>query len=130
MTFKRILASVLGICFIAFAAMQYNDPDAAPWIATYLAAAIFSFLVVFNRISRTLLLLAFVAFAVGAVVFWPEKWEGLAIGGGDIRNIEEARESLGLAICSLAMLVFAFLSSSRTRLHPPHNAPHSKKWAN
>jgi len=130
MTFKKILASVLGVCFIAFAAMQYNDPDAAPWIATYLMAAIFSFLVVFNRISRTLLLLAGAGFAVGAVVFWPEKWEGLAIGGGDIRNIEEARESLGLAMCSLSMLTFALMSRPKTSLHPPHDASHTKKWAN
>lgn len=118
MTFKQILPTLLGICFIVFAAMQYNDPDAVVWIAVYLLAAVFSFLVAFNRINQALLVSAFVAYAVGAIYFWPEKWEGIAIGGGDIKNIEEARESLGLALVSLAMLLFAFFVRSKARLHP------------
>lgn len=129
MRLKQILPTLLGICFIVFAALQYNDPDAVPWIATYLAAAILSFLTAFNRISRAVLLLAFVAFAVGAVYFWPEQWEGLAIGGGDIQNIEEARESLGLALCSLTMLGYAFLSKSSVRLHPQHTSFKTNKRA-
>ncbi|WP_245539627.1 transmembrane 220 family protein [Pontibacter roseus] len=112
------MAVLGGICFIVFASLQYNDPDPALWIATYLAAAVISFLVVFARVGRVLLLIACIAYAIGAVYFWPERWEGIAIGGGDIRNIEEARESLGLALCSLAMLAYLLLDRSSLRVKP------------
>ncbi|EJF10226.1 MULTISPECIES: transmembrane 220 family protein [Pontibacter] len=130
MAFKQILSILLGIVFIVFAALQYNDPDAAIWIAIYLLAAIFSFLVSLNRISQAVLLSAFAAYAVGAVFFWPEKWEGLAIGGGDIKNIEEAREFLGLALTSASMLTFALLNRSKARLHPRKPVYRQRKWAN
>ncbi|MDO6388899.1 transmembrane 220 family protein [Pontibacter sp. BT731] len=130
MAFKQILSTLMGIVFIVFAAMQYNDPDAAIWIATYLVAAIFSFLVSFNRINQAILLVAFVAYAVGAVFFWPAKWEGIAIGGGDIKNIEEAREFLGLVLTSITMLTFALFSRSRARLHPKKPIYQQGKWAN
>lgn len=130
MAFKQILSTLMGIVFIVFAAMQYNDPDAAIWIAIYLVAAIFSFLVSFNRINQAILLVAFVAYAVGAVFFWPAKWEGIAIGGGDIKNIEEAREFLGLILTSSTMLTFALLSRSKARLHPRKPIYRQGKWAN
>lgn len=130
MNFKRIIAFLLGGCFILFAALQYNDHNAIPWVATYLAAAILSFLAGMNRISQLPLLIAFVAYAFAAVYFWPAKWEGLAVGGGDINNIEEARESLGMAICSLSMLGFALLGRSKGRPQPHKPMPEAKKWAN
>lgn len=130
MAFKQILSTLMGIVFIVFAAMQYNDPDAAIWIAIYLVAAIFSFLVSFNRINQAILLVAFVAYAVGAVFFWPAKWEGIAIGEGDIKNIEEAREFLGLILTSSTMLTFALLSRSKARLHPRKPIYRQGKWAN
>lgn len=130
MALKQILPITLGICFIVFAALQYNDPDAALWIAIYLLAASFSFLVAFNRINQAMLLIVFAAYAVGAIYLWPEKWEGIAIGGGDIKNIEEARESLGLALSSLAMLIYTLLNRSKARLHPRNTITRQRKWAN
>jgi hypothetical protein len=130
MAFRQILSFPLGIVFIVFAALQYNDPDAVIWIAVYLVAAIFSFLVSFNRINQTVLLIAFAAYALGAVFFFPHKWEGLSIGGGDIKNIEEARECLGLAFTSITMLAFAFLNKSKARLHPRKPVHGQRKWAN
>ncbi|MCP2044795.1 transmembrane 220 family protein [Pontibacter sp. HSC-36F09] len=130
MAIKQILSTFMGIVFIVFAAMQYNDLDAVVWIAIYLVAAIFSFLVAFNRINQTILFIAFAAYAVGAVFFWPAKWEGITICGGDIKNIEEAREFLGLAINSITMLTFALLSRSRARLHPRKPIYRQGKWAN
>ncbi len=130
MAFRQILSIPLGIVFIVFAALQYNDPDAVIWIAVYLLAAIFSFLVSFNKINQAVLLSAFAAYAVGAVFFFPAKWEGIAIGGGDIKNIEEAREFLGLSITSIAMLTFALLTKSKARLHPRKPIHSQRKWAN
>ena len=130
MTPKQILSTFLGLVFVVFAAMQYNDPDAVIWIAIYLLAAIFSFLVSLNRINQAVLLVAFAAYAVGTVFFWPAKWEGIAIGGGDIKNIEEAREFLGLIFTSLSMLTFALLSRNKARLHPRNPIYRKGKWAN
>lgn len=38
---------------------------------------------------------------------WPEKFEGITIGNGDIVNIERGRESLGLLIVAIVMLIYA-----------------------
>jgi hypothetical protein len=39
------------------------------------------------------------------VAFWPDVFEGVTIGGGDIVNIERGRESLGMAVTALFFLI-------------------------
>lgn len=105
----RIIASILGICFLAFAAVQYNDPDAGLWILIYFIAASLCFMVVKGKASTILLLAAALLYGIGAVYLWPDLYEGISIGGGDINNIEEARESLGLGMCSASFVLLALL---------------------
>ncbi|MFD2245472.1 transmembrane 220 family protein [Pontibacter ruber] len=64
---KRVIGFILGLCFIVFAALQYNDPDAAVWVAVYLIAAAFCFLAAYGKASRPLLIIACVVAAAGAV---------------------------------------------------------------
>ncbi|PKV76174.1 transmembrane 220 family protein [Pontibacter ramchanderi] len=130
MTIKQIIPALLGIIFIVFAAMHYTDPNAVIWIGVYLLAAVFSFLTSLNRINQAVLLSAFAAYAIGAVFFWPASWEGIAVGGGVIKNIEEAREFLCLIFTSIAMLAYALLNRSKARLHPRKPIYKQRKWAN
>lgn len=115
-TFKRILGVILGLCFMGFAVVQYNDPDPLAWMTVYLIAALLSVAAGFGKVNNSLLLIAFIAYAVGVVYWWPEQYEGVgdsmrdATTGALLKNVEEGREALGLAICSLAMLSFILLS--------------------
>lgn len=86
--------------------MQLNDPDAGIWIGIYLAAAIGALLYGLNRLPKAASLLLALAFGGLAVAFWPDAFEGVTIGGGDITNIERGRESLGMAITAIFFLLF------------------------
>ncbi|MCX2741139.1 transmembrane 220 family protein [Pontibacter anaerobius] len=109
MLLKKIAAILFGLMFLSFVVVQYNDPDPVIWMIIYGAAALLCFLSAAGKAPAPLLWVAAVLFAVGGIYMWPERFEGVSIGGGDIKNIEEARESLGLF---LATLIFAGLALS------------------
>ena len=103
----KFLSLVFAILFIIAAYVQWNDPDAVMWYFIYGIAALASVLFFFNRLNFVIALILALIYIIGAIAIWPEKWEGLSIGGGDIDNIERAREALGLLIVGLVMLLFA-----------------------
>lgn len=117
--FKRILASLFGFAFLAFIVVQYNDPDPALWMAIYGVAALLSFGAAFDKINHTLLWIAAALYLAGGIYMWPPKYEGITIGGGDIKNIEEARESLGLFLCSIAFVSYVLLDKLNKRTKKP-----------
>ncbi|MBX0332469.1 hypothetical protein K3G39_04385 [Pontibacter sp. HSC-14F20] len=130
MSFKQLTAFLLGLCFVVLAALQYQGPDAAIWIAIFLAAAIFSFTTALERINRVILWMAFVAYAAAAYYFWPGEAalsQGIAIVNGTLRF-------WALVFASFAMLLLVIISKRSTSLHPPHAPGHVtaklKKWAN
>ncbi|MBB6610735.1 transmembrane 220 family protein [Pontibacter sp. Tf4] len=100
---------ILCLLFISFAAMQYNDPDPALWIAIYVVAGAICVLAAFGKLPMVVMAVACAACVIGAFMVWPVKYEGLEVGGGDIKNIEEARESLGLLLIGLVMFFYAIL---------------------
>lgn len=102
----RYVAICMAVVFSAFAAVQYNDPDAWVWVSLYGLAVVASVLAACGR--YTLLPLAgLVAYASGFVILAP------AIDA-NWYDIEEAREALGLAIAALAMAVL-LVARSRSR---------------
>jgi hypothetical protein len=113
--FRKSLAIIFGIIFSGFVLVQYNDPDPILWIAIYSLAAVTSFIYGFSKLNNTYLWGGALLFFVGSFYFWPETFEGIKIGSGDIKNIEEARESLGLIICGIAFTSFAILNKANNR---------------
>lgn len=109
----KIVALVFTLLFLVSAALQYNDPDPYLWYVIYGVAALISLLFVFDRLPLWLALLVGLMFIVGGVYSWPAQFEGVTIGGGEINNIEEGRESLGLFITSLICLFYALTISRR-----------------
>jgi hypothetical protein len=104
----RYVNILLGVVMVAFAAVQYNDPDALLWIVIYLIPAAWAFAAAF-RLARVRspagerLLWASVAAGVGATVYyWPTMpgfWRK------EVWWVEEtAREGMGVMI-ALAVLV-------------------------
>jgi len=108
-----VLCTVFALIFIAFAALQWNDPDRWIWIAVYGATAALSLLGLVGRFN----VLAVPA-AVGALV-----WAGMIRPEslGHWIDDEVAREMFGLLICGawLTVLAAAWLASVGDRRSPP-----------
>jgi len=107
-TVVKIIALLFTILFVWAAYVQHNDPDALMWYGIYGIAALASLLYVFGKLPYYVALLLFIAYLVGVVAFWPSEFEGVSLGTGDINNIEQGRESLGLLINALVMLIYAW----------------------
>ncbi|PCJ93253.1 MAG: hypothetical protein COA50_14575 [Flavobacteriaceae bacterium] len=105
--FFKILGMVFTVLFIYAAVVQYNDPDALLWCAIYGLAALASILFSMDRLNLLSAVVLTIGCFIGVFVSWPEQYEGIVIGEGNIVNIEKGREALGLLIVAVAMLVYA-----------------------
>lgn len=123
MAHMRYVHILLGLLMTAFAAVQYNDPDALLWIVIYLIPAAWAFAAAFRAaklrsLAAERLLWATVAIGVGATVFyWPtvpgfwlrEAWWAQDVAreslGAMIGNEETVREGLGVMIGLGVLLV-------------------------
>ncbi|PRY11217.1 transmembrane family 220 protein [Pontibacter ummariensis] len=128
MALKKILAVCFGIAFLTFVVVQYNDPDPVIWMAVYGMAALLSFAAAFNKANDTLLGIAAALYAAGGVYMWPNMYEGITIGDGDIRNIEEARESFGLFLCTIAFSSYILLNLYDRRLKRKAQLKQKARW--
>ena len=103
----KISSILLGALFLLFAIFQYNDQDGLLWMGIYGIASAISFGVAFNRVIMPILIAAAVAYLVGAVAQWPPVFEGFGETMNSL-NVELARESAGLFLCFLVMLLYIY----------------------
>ncbi|MDX5435987.1 MAG: transmembrane 220 family protein [Pontibacter sp.] len=129
MILKNTLAVVFGLLFLSFVAVQYNDPDPALWMVIYGLAALFCFLSAAGKMPLGVLWLAALSAVAGAIYMWPQHYEGISIGGGDIRNIEEARESLGLFLVAGTLTALALLDKFYAQRSQRMQQKQKAKWA-
>jgi hypothetical protein len=101
----KILSGGMILLFIASCAVQYNDPDPFTWIAAYGAAGLITGLAMAGRESK-------LPWAAGAIYLAWALWN-MPKKGGNWFNIEEGRESIGLLICAVWMVVLAALEYRR-----------------
>ena len=116
----RAFGFIFTAVFLAFTAVQYNDPDSVGWIGFYLLLAGLSLGTALRKVKPHSLVVALVvlAFAMGnyyegAVEFLTNN-DGIAFSQGmqnDFPYIEEAREFGGLTISFLGILGLWWLSS-------------------
>ena len=116
----RTVNMVLGVMMVAFAAVQYNDPDAPLWVVMYLVPAAWAFMAAFrlpstaSRDGAVLLWVSLAVYLFAVVFFWPQApgfwrkdvwWQD-----------EPAREGMGLMIAFVALLVvLATVLTARSR---------------
>jgi transmembrane protein TMEM220 len=110
----RYVLILPGLLMVAFAAVQYNDPDTLVWATIYLVPAAWCFAAAFRPASVQSLAgerLLWVSVSVGAaltVFYWPTMpnfWVK------DVWWVEEtAREGMGVMI-ALAVLLLVLASS-------------------
>lgn len=107
--FLRIASGLMALLFAASAALQYNDPDPARWMAIYGAAFAASALAAFGRLGWPFAATVFLA-AAGFAAFWfpqvPWRHEQLL-------RVEEAREFFGLTLVAGWMLVVGIAARVR-----------------
>jgi len=115
----RYLNILLGLAMLAFAAVQYNDPDVLLWIVYYAVPAAWAFLAAFRldlvRSKPGMLgLWASIVVGLGVVVYyWPAMpgfWRP-AVFMVEVEG-EGAREGMGLMIAWVVLLL-AMISARR-----------------
>lgn len=105
----RYVNVLLGLLMLAFAAVQYNDPDALLWIVIYLVPAAWAFAAAFrlaqvcSPAGERLLWASLVVGAATTVHYWPTMpgfWRR------EVWWVEEtAREGMGAMIALAVLLV-------------------------
>jgi hypothetical protein len=106
----RIFAIVMAVIFVIFAALQVNDPDPFLWIPIYLYVALLSILYYRGKVSTLVLWVSAAVYLAGAIYMWPAHWAGVALDQGmKTVDIEHGRESLGLGLCVLTMVLYALV---------------------
>ncbi len=108
----KIAALILGIIFILFAVVQYNDPDPYIWAPYYLMMAFVCFAQYANRYYRT-----FTYLLLGLSILWGasyiprvEEWihQGMPSLVGAMKAetpyIENVREFGGILICVVVLI--------------------------
>ena len=103
----KLFSLIFTLLFIWAAYVQFNDPDALLWYAIYGVAAAVSLFFYLGKLNFTGAVILSGIYFVGTFILWPDKFEGITIGNGDIVNIERGRESLGLLIVGVVMLIYA-----------------------
>ena len=103
----KILSLIFAVLFLIAAYVQWNDPDAITWYIIYGIAVLASLLFYLGRLNYIVALILALLYTIGTIVLWPDKWEGITIGEGELLNVERAREALGLLIAGLVMLTYA-----------------------
>lgn len=115
----RYVLMLLGLLMVAFAGVQYNDPDALLWIVIYLVPAGWAFAAAWRpalvgSVAGERLLWATVAVGAGTMVaYWP------AVPGFWHRDVwwveETAREGMGVMVGCAVLLVVLAATTARSR---------------
>lgn len=105
----------MALLLLAFAAVQYNDPDPARWMALYGAGSLVSALAAFRPRAAGVPAAAVGGVALAWAVYWGYGVIGRHVDVGEVlavtrmidAGVEEVREALGLAIVAAWMAVIA-----------------------
>jgi hypothetical protein len=121
--FKRISHLLLALMFLAFAALQYNDPDPLLWIFIYGAMTVVCTLAVFEIYALKFMLALAAGYIIYLVILFPGVKDWLAspdrsllfddLAKMQYPYIEESREFLGLVICLVVLVVYFFLAKKK-----------------
>jgi hypothetical protein len=121
----KFLSIFFAVMFIAFAALQVNDPDPVLWILIYGIMSVISVMAIFEYYNRKLIIGLAVLYIVYLVILFPGVLEWLQQDDKSVLfdegmkmqylYIEESREFLGLLICLLVLALY-FFRSFRTKV--------------
>jgi MFS superfamily sulfate permease-like transporter len=111
---------LLALMFVAFAVVQFNDPDPLVWILVYGAMAVICALAAFRYYPRTVMTVLLGCYVVysfffykGVIEWWAQDDKSILFD--DIAKmqhpyVEESREFLGLMTCIIVLILHLLLS--------------------
>jgi len=113
--FIKLLHLSITILFIAFAVVQYNDPDGWRWVLLYLAVAILPIIRLIKVSAKSITIGLSIAFLLALVYNADQLTQWISAGRPafidyeptTIREVEGIREYLG--ICIAAVTVWFYL---------------------
>lgn len=94
--------------FLWMSYLQLNDPDPVLWVGIYAFLAVLVFSIFRNPVYRPFGYGVIICLLLGAWWVWPERFEGITPGKGDIKNIEEGREALGLLFSAILLFMLHY----------------------
>lgn len=116
----KFLHGFLVLMFLAFAGLQFNDPDPVLWILIYAAMAFICALAIFKVYSKTAMGILAAGYIAYCIFLWPgvAQWlaqENKGVLFDDVMTmehpyIEESREFLGLVICLVVLAFYTILA--------------------
>ncbi len=98
----------VGVAFmLLFAFFQWNDPDPQVWIPLYLIPAFLIYKKIKDGYSSEVYFFTAAVYFLWALNQFPPAWEGVLLDemGMKTLNIELGRESLGLGIVSILLVM-------------------------
>ncbi|MCB9316060.1 MAG: transmembrane 220 family protein [Lewinellaceae bacterium] len=112
----KILYWVIAVLFVAFALVQYNDPDPLIWMLVYGVVALIYVLAALEKPHRKVALGACIATLGWALTYVPAFWDWVQMGAPSIVEtmkaekpyVELTREFLGLVLAAVASGWLAF----------------------
>lgn len=121
----KIVNLTLGLLFIVFAAIQFNDPDPEFWATLYGGIAVLSLFAAFKKYNVWIILIGLVVVSYELFKLFPPFWNWLQSGMPSIVEtmkaedpyIELVREFLGLVICMI-VLIFHYVPARKASLTP------------
>jgi hypothetical protein len=117
----RAVFGMFALLFLFGAIVQYNDPDAAPWIAIYLAASVACGRALLGRIRWWWPATIAAVAGAWALSMAPRAFPNVRLpelfGTWEMANsrVEQGREMYGLVIIFLCMAALASVSYWKTR---------------
>lgn len=112
MNLTKIVSLAFALLFVYFVVVQYNDPDPEVWMPIYGIAVVACLSIYFKKAPHAYVFVIMgIAYFFASYQQWPPQYEGVFWGEMKMRsmNIELARESLGLTISGIGMLIMAAL---------------------
>jgi hypothetical protein len=112
----RIISGILGLLLIAFALVQWNDPDGPMWMVIYGIGAAWCLLAgvrpALYRVSAVavLFVLCLAASVAGMIYFWPQvtDWWDIDVWWPEVTG-ETSREGMGMMVLVLFLLAPALV---------------------
>jgi hypothetical protein len=116
----KVVNLLLALMFVAFAYLQFNDPDPIVWILIYGSMAVICALAAFGitpRVVMGIMLVIFVAYSfafLDGLTEWFAQPDRSVLFDDVLKMqypyIEESREFLGLMICVTVLAIHLLLS--------------------
>ena len=110
----KVLHVLAALLFVAFAVVQFNDPDPLGWVAIYLGVAVTAILYLIGRNVSVLGIAGTVVCAVGMLLLLPDFFYWLTHGTPTITgsmkaespHVELVREFLGFLIAGVVYFAY------------------------